>query len=119
MKRRSWLFASGILLVLAMLFTLGGCIWPPGTGTICVRSMLCWDKTITALYIYQEGTPGTPVNRIDSPLEWFDEHLATGLQPGSWTVYAVVDNGPSWAEKAVIVAADHVEVVPFYDQDIH
>jgi hypothetical protein len=79
--------------------------------------MLCWGKEITALYIYPDGTTNTS-NQLSAPLEWFEDYQATGLEPGSWTVHAVIDSGPSWAEETVIVSADHIQQVSFYDADI-
>jgi hypothetical protein len=95
---------------------LGSCVLP-GTGTINVRNRLGGDRQITALYIYPTGTPDT-VNEISSALDYNDLHSEIGVDPGAWTIEAIVDGGPDKAIEDVIIEDGVIEVVWIIDSDI-
>jgi hypothetical protein len=99
--------APFIVLSIALLL-LGSCVLP-GTGTMNVRNRLS-GREITALYIYPQGDPDTQ-NEISSPMEYDDVHMETGLEPGMWTVKAIVDSGADTATEDVEIEEGVIDIV--------
>lgn len=112
MKKRFPILALAAIAVLV----LGGCVLP-GTGTANVRNRMTGGKQITALYIYPTGSPDTN-NEISSPMDYNDVHSEVGLDPGAWTVEAVVDGGAATAIENIEIEDGTIDVVWIYDSDL-
>jgi hypothetical protein len=109
------LFPILALAAIAVL-VLGSCVLP-GTGTANVRNRMTGGKLITALYIYPTGTPDTD-NEISTPLDYNDVHSEIGLDPGPWTVEAIVDDGAATALEDIVIEDGTIDVVWIYDSDL-
>jgi hypothetical protein len=105
-----------IALVAITVLILGSCVLP-GTGTANVRNRLSGDRQITALYIYPTGSPDTD-SEISSPMDYNDVHSEIGLDPGAWTIEAVVDSGAATAVEDIVIEDGVIDVVWIVDSDI-
>ena len=115
MKKRICLSTS-ILLLGAILLVMSGCVLP-GTGTIHIRNKLTSGE-ITELYIYPDGSLDKGSSVISSPLAIDELHIELGVDPGDYTIEAIIDGGPTTAKDYVTVEEGTIHVVWIFDSDI-
>ncbi len=113
MKKRILLSACAVLLLVALPLILGSCVIG-NTGTIHVINYR--SDSITSLYVYPQGSPDTH-DHLSSTLYTDDYHEVIGLEPGPWTIHAVLENGAGHIEKNQTVEERTVHFVAFVNGD--
>ena len=108
--------ATLLLLLAAVLFVMSSCVLP-GTGTIHIRNKLSSGE-ITELYIYPDGSLDKGSSVISSPLALDELHIELGVDPGDYTIEAIIDGGTDTAIVDKTVEEGTVHIVWIVDSDI-
>jgi len=115
MKKSIYVSATLLLLAVAVIL-ISGCVLP-GTGTIHVRNRLS-SGDITSLYIYPDGSLDKGSSVISSPLAYDELYIELGVDPGDYTVEAIIDGGTNTAQDYVSVEEGTIHAVWIGDGDV-
>jgi len=113
--KKSICFSTALLLLAALFMVMSSCVLP-GTGTIHIRNKLSSGE-ITELYIYPDGSLNKGSSVLSSPLAIDELHIELGVDPGDYTIEAIIDGGPATAIVYKTVEEDTIHIVWIYDSD--
>jgi hypothetical protein len=89
---KKWILTS-VLVAVPLLFLQAGCMVVPGTGTLHIRNEMTACRTITALYLYEQGDPDKGSSIIRSIICPNEYHIEMGVTPGNYTIESDIDSG--------------------------
>jgi hypothetical protein len=81
------------LVATLLLFLLAGCMVIPGTGTLHIRNELTGCRSITAVYLYEQGGLDKGSSIIRSPICPNEYHIEMSVSPGVYIIKAEINNG--------------------------